>query len=170
MKKHITPVNVARGLFLLVAIASTISLAINTWSFASFLRYFSTSINMVVAVWMLYLFFFLPDMKETKKKTLAMWVLIWVLAYLLIGNGLPFVLWLLQIGFTWAVEKTGLTPITFVALHTLQIVIVPVILYLLLRFEVNAVFQKTKTYNPLVHLGILWAVFLGVVYLVVAAM
>jgi len=169
MKKYHSPMNIIRSIFLLIAFASIFSMAINTWSLEVFLRYFSISSNMIIAFVMLYLVLFLPRMRALKDKELALSLLLWITIYLVAWNGLPFIFWLMQWGLAdLSVNNEG-NVLVFMMLNILQIVIIPIALYILLRFELNAVFKNNK-YNYSLHLGILWLIFLGVSYLVIAAM
>lgn len=169
MKKDSISVSIVRCMFLLIAFASILSMAINTGSFEIFLRYFSISSNMIIVFCMIYLSLFFSKFQELKEKRLVIMMLWGVALYLILWNGLPFIFWMFQNGFTQSLIDSQMSAIPFIVMNILQIVIVPLLLFFLLRFEVNSVFKK-KHYHLWLHLIILWTIFWGVVYLVIAAM
>ena len=169
MKKYLNSMVLTRLIFVFIAFASILSMAINTWDIHTFIRYFSISSNMIIVFVMLYLAIFFPSIRENKVKPLANYMIWGVLIYLILWNGIPFTLALIQNGVTGLAVKSGLSPIVFILLSSLQILIVPLVLYCLLRFEVNAAFKK-KQDHLWIHLLILGLIVSGVWFLVIQAL
>lgn len=171
MKKLVSAMNVTRFLFLMIALAAVLSMAINTGSFEKFLRFFSISSNMIIAFCMIYLFIHLPDFKDANKKKLVIHMLLWVFLYLLLWNGLPLLLWMYQEWLAQVLSQTGVTPLRFMTESLLQIVIIPLILYVMLRYETKNVFkERTGLQHHILQALIVCGTLAGITYLVIAAM
>ena len=89
MNTYISSIRINRLLFTGIALASLLSMIINTGSVEVFLRYMSISINMIIILGMLYLAYFLPDMQQGQKRQYAGVILVGICIYLIIGNTLP---------------------------------------------------------------------------------
>lgn len=171
MKKHFTPLNITRFLFILIAAASILSMVINTGGLEMFLRFFSISSNMLIAFCMIYLALFLKDFKEVNRKKLVIAMLFWVTVYLILGNGLPLAYFIYTLWFENVLGQVGMTPLIFIGSQIVQIILIPLIIYLMLKFEVQSVFrEKHSMWHTVAHILIIWGTTAGVAYLVYAAM
>lgn len=171
MKKYLSPLNITRFLFILIAAASILSMAINTGTVEMFLRFFSISSNMLIAFCMIYLALFLKDFKDVNRKKLVITMLFWITLYLILGNGLPILYFIYTLWFQEVLTQVSMSPMMFIGSQLLQVVIVPMIIYFMLKFEVQSVFkEKRSIWHTLAHILIIWGTTAGVVYLVYAAM
>ena len=171
MQKYMSPMYIARFLYLLIAAAAILSMAINTRDIGMFIRFFSISSNMLIAFCMIYLCIFLPEFKDANKKKLVTWLLFWIFLYLVAWNALPLFFWIYSVWLLTAVSKTQLSPLVFVLENSIQILIIPYILYAMLRYETKSVFkEKSGKRHMLIHLLIICGTVAGVSYLVIAAM
>lgn len=158
-------------IFIFIALASTLSMAINTGSIELFLRYFSISSNMIIVFVMVYLTLYISDYKKLESKKLPKKLLLWVLIYLILWNGLPFIYWFYVFGIKGLVETSDTSTILFLFNNLLQIVIIPFCLYIILWYKINSFFQEKKwKYFKIIDALIMSWVFVWVSYLVIAAM
>lgn len=169
MNTYISSIRINRLLFTGIALASLLSMIINTGSVEVFLRYMSISINMIIILGMLYLAYFLPDMQQGQKRQYAGVILVGICIYLIIGNTLPLLHLIFQVWFREVLQSTGLSAGRFILQYGAQFVGVPLLLYSFLRYEIKTVFSASP--GPLwAHILILFWVYSGVFYLVYAAM
>jgi hypothetical protein len=98
-------------------------------------------------------------------------MLFWVTIYLILGNGLPLAYFIYTLWFENVLTQVGMTPMMFIGSQIVQIILIPLIIYLMLKFEVQSVFrEKHSTSHTLIHILIIWGTTAGVAYLVYAAM
>lgn len=169
MNTYISSIWINRFLLVGIALASLLSMIINTGSIEVFLRYMSISINMIIVLGMLYLAYFLPNMQQSQKKQYAGVILAGICIYLIGGNTLPLLHLIFQVWFQEVLQSTGMSAGRFILQYGVQFIGVPLLLYSLLRYEINTVFSPSR--GPLwVHIFILLWVYSGVGYLVYAAM
>ena len=131
-------------IFIFIALTSTLSMAINTGSIELFLRYFSISSNMIIVFVMIYLTLYISDYKKLESKKLPKRLLLWVLIYLILWNGLPLIYWLYVFGIKSLVETSDTSTVLFLVNNLLQIIIIPFCLYIILKYKINSFFQEKK--------------------------
>ncbi len=171
MKTQTPQILITKTLFIFIALASALSMAINTGSIELFLKFFSISSNMLISFVMIYLALYIETFQQLKEKKLVIWLIFGVFIYLLLWNGLPFLYWLYIHWFLKTVSNSWYSISFFILENLTQIVIIPSFLYLLLSYKVKSLYkEKSWKCNYTIDIAVLVGTFLWVSYLVVAAM